>query len=472
MTRELADGLRERVKDALHQFPFFPELGKLHRGKVRDNYTRDGRMISIATDRVSAFDVVFDEPIPLKGELLTSIARFWFERTKDIALNHVVESPDPNVLVVRQCKPFDVEFIIRGYITGSAWKDYDVFGRGVRGPCYKSGVRLPDGMRKNQKFERPIITNTTKAKTGHDVDITRDQILEQKLLTAEQLDLIEQKMRALYERGVEVAAERGLILVDTKYEFGMDEQGNILLIDEVHTPDSSRYWHSDTYQERFGRGEEQRELSKEFLRSWLKQQGFEGKEGQRKPNLPVEVIAETAARYAELYETVTRHTVKLDEPRPVKDRITANLRKARLLKGQFVQIIAGSEADKEHYGAIEKHLKALGVPCGVEVLSAHKQTRELLAFLEQISTSAEPVVYITVAGRSNALGGVVASQANNPKGFPVINCPPIKDTATLAVDIYSSLRMPSKIPALTVLEPENAAIAARDILKLTEYAVH
>lgn len=452
--------LEQCAKNAMRDFPFYPELGKLTRGKVRDNYFKDGQIISIATDRISAFDVIMDEPIAFKGQILTQIAKYWFEKTADIVPNHLINCPDPSVLVVKECKPFDVEFIIRGYITGSAWKDYE------KGARIKSGVPLADGLQKNQAFDKPIITNTTKAKTGHDLDISQQEILERKLLTPEQLTETEEIMHKLYARGVQLAAERNLILADTKYELGLDEKGNIVLIDEVHTPDSSRYWYKDAYQVLFSEGKDQRELSKEFLRDWLKKNNFTGDAGQKKPQLPIEVIVEISRRYVELYKTVTGQQFEID-PTPVKERIVKNLKSQGLLTGSYVQIIAGSEGDKEHYGAIQQHLNKLGVPNSVEILSAHKQTRQLLDSMDLMNTSAEPVVYITVAGRSNALGGVVASAANNKRGFPVINCPPFKDTATYAVDIHSSLRMPSKIPALTVIEPENAALAAYNILKMT-----
>ncbi len=453
--------LAEQAQYAMREFPYrFPEMGKLQRGKVRDNYLTDDRIVSIATDRVSAFDRVMSRPIPLKGEVLTRIAKYHFDRTSDIVPNHAISNPDPNVLVVRRLKPFEVEFIIRGYITGSAWKDY------AAGARQKSGIPLPDGLRKNQRFEPPIITNTTKAKEGHDLDISQQEILERKLLTPDQLKETERVMQALYKRGVEIALERNLNLVDTKYEMGIDEQGRIHLIDEVHTPDSSRYWtEADKYEERFARGEEQRELSKEFLRIWLKERNFTGEPNQPTPDLPLDVIVETAARYQELCETVTGEKL-IYSSAPVADRIRDNLIKNGVITGGHVQIIAGSEGDKEHYEAIRNHLKKLGVPSGVEILSAHKQTRQLLGFLDEMSKSDEPVVYIAVAGRSNALGAVVAAPANNPRGFPTINCPPFKDLSAYAVDIHSSLRLPSKIPAVTVLEPENAAIAARDILKL------
>ena len=439
---------------AMRDFPYYPELGKLHRGKVRDNYIKDNIIVSIATDRVSAFDVILDDPIPCKGQVLTQIAKHFFEATKDIVPNHLLDNPDPQVIICRYCTPFEIEFVVRGYLAGSAWKDYSTGRRA------KSGIPLQHGMQKNQRFEKPIITNTTKAKKGHDEDITRQEILEQRLLTEKQLSEIEGIVQRLYKRGTEMAHERNLILVDTKYELGLDGLQRVTLIDEVHTPDSSRYWQEDSYEQNFREGKDQRELSKEFLSNWLRNQGFTG-DGQT-PKLPNEIVLETAHRYIELYERMTGRQLEINQT-PTHERIVTNLRKNDCLKGGYVQIIAGSKTDSEHCNAISKHLE--NIPYGIEFISAHKNTRQLLAFLENMSTSAEPIVYIAVAGRSNALGGIIASEENNPQGFTVINCPHFKDTASYHADIHSSLRMPGKIPALTVLEPENAAIAARNILK-------
>ena len=444
---------------ALKEFPFMPELGTLYRGKVRDNYTRDETRISIATDRVSAFDVVFDEPIPQKGAVLTQIARYWFDATSSIVPNHVISCPDPQVLIVKECKPFGLEFIVRGYLAGSAWKDY------AAGKREKCGVSLSEGMKKNQKFDHPIITNTTKAKEGHDVDISRKDILEQKLLCEEQLSEIEDIMRTLYDCGTKIAAQRGLILVDTKYEFGLDSEKNIVLIDEVHTPDSSRYWYTSSYEERFATEQNQQELSKEFLRHWLKTQGFSGEHGQKKPSLPAQVIQETSDRYLELYKILTGKELDTNTS-PISQRITSNLLSAGIMKGGYVQIITGSKSDSTHYERIEKKLQDLNIPHGTQVLSAHKNTQQLIDFLKTMNASGEPVVYITVAGKSNALGGIIGAPANNIRGFPVINCPAFKDTTDYLINIHSSLQLPSEVPVPTILNPESAALFAQNILRM------
>ncbi len=444
---------------ALKEFPFLPELGTFYRGKVRDNYTRQGMRVSIATDRVSAFDVVFDEPIPCKGAVLTQIARYWFDATAHIVQNHVISCPDPQVMVVQECKPFGIEFIVRGYLAGSAWKDY------ATGKREKCGIPLPEGMKKNQKFQKPIITNTTKAQQGHDIDISRKEILEQKLLCEEQLSEIEDIMHKLYDCGTTLAARKGLILVDTKYEFGLDQHNNIMLIDEIHTPDSSRYWFAEGYAERFEKEEDQQELSKEFLRHWLKTQGFAGQQGQIKPHLPEHIITETSQRYLELYQTLTGQQLP-QSTTPIVQRITSNLLESKIIQGGFVQVIAGSNKDSVHYEKIEQKLKELNIPNGTRVLSAHKNTQQLLDFLKIMNTCGEPVVYITVAGKSNTLGGIIGAPANNTRGFPVINCPPFKDGTDYLINIHSSLQLPSSIPVSTIIDPENAALLARNILRM------
>ncbi|HLG25893.1 MAG TPA: phosphoribosylaminoimidazolesuccinocarboxamide synthase, partial [Candidatus Gracilibacteria bacterium] len=245
----------------------FPALGEKYEGKVRDNYTKGDKRFIIVSDRLSAFDRVICL-IPFKGQVLNQMAKFWFERTKDIMGNHVIEFPDPNVVIAKQCKPLPIEMVVRGYITGvtttSAWYNYE---KGVRNFC---GNILPEGLKKNQKFEKPILTPSTKAEHGgHDESVSREQILERTNLTATEYDEIAEKSLKLYLRGVEIAAKQGIILVDTKYEFGRTPEGEIVLIDEIHTPDSSRFWFADEYEKRFAAGEEQKKIDKEYLREWL-----------------------------------------------------------------------------------------------------------------------------------------------------------------------------------------------------------
>lgn len=300
----------------------FPTLGKKYEGKVRDNYTKNGKRVIIVTDRLSAFDRIITT-IPFKGQVLNQMAQFWFSKTNDIIGNHTIESPDPNVTVAIECAPMPVEMVVRGYITGvtstSAWYHYE---RGERNFC---GNRLPEGLKKNQKFQKPILTPSTKAeKGGHDESVSREEIIERGLITEKEFDEMARASFALYERGVEIAAKQGIILVDTKYEFGKTPEGKIVLIDEIHTPDSSRFWYADEYEKRLQIGEEQKKIDKEYLREWLAAKGFIG-EGPV-PEIPDDVRIETARRYIEAYELITGQTFKA-EVGEVHARIQKNLTK-------------------------------------------------------------------------------------------------------------------------------------------------
>lgn len=291
----------------------------VYHGKVRDVYTIDDNfMVMIATDRISAFDVILPEGIPYKGQVLNQIAGYFLDATSDIVPNWKIESPDPMVTVGYKCEGFRVEMIIRGYLTGSAWREYQ---SGVRELC---GVKLPDGMRENEKFPEPIITPTTKAEAGHDENISREEIIAQGIVSAEDYEVMEKYTRALFKRGTEMAAEKGLILVDTKYEFGKRD-GKVILIDEIHTPDSSRYFYADGYQERFEKGEAQRQLSKEFVRQWLIDHNFMGKAGQTVPEMSKEFINEISERYIELYEHVTGRKFNRAEDGNLIERIGTNV---------------------------------------------------------------------------------------------------------------------------------------------------
>ncbi len=300
----------------------FEGLGEKYEGKVRDNYSKDGRRIIVVTDRLSAFDHVITT-IPFKGQVLNQMAKFWFEETKDIMANHVIEFPDPNVVTAKLCKALPVEVVVRGYLTGvtstSVWYHYE---KGVRDFC---GNKLADGMVKNQKFDHPIITPSTKAEHGgHDESVSREEIIKRGVLSAEQFDLMAAKAMQLYLRGVEICAKQGIILVDTKYEFGMDENGEIVLIDEIHTPDSSRFWFANEYEARLRAGEEQKKIDKEYLREWLAERGFIG-EGEI-PAVPDDVRAETARRYIEAYELITGQAF-VAEVGDVHERLKKNLSK-------------------------------------------------------------------------------------------------------------------------------------------------
>lgn len=278
----------------------FPGQKSVYKGKVREVYNiNDEILVMIATDRLSAFDVVMPKGIPFKGQMLNQIATKFMQLTDDIVPNWLIATPDPNVAIGHLCTPFKVEMVIRGYLSGHAAREYNT---GKRILC---GVDLPEGLKENDKFPQPIITPTTKADFGvHDEDISKEAILENGIVSAEDYAVLEQYTRALFQRGSEIAASRGLILVDTKYEFGKTKDGKIVLIDEIHTPDSSRYFYAEGYQERQDKGEAQKQLSKEFVRQWLIANGFQGKEGQQIPEMSEEYIASVSERYIELYENI------------------------------------------------------------------------------------------------------------------------------------------------------------------------
>lgn len=285
---------------AINQTQFqFPGQTAYYKGKVRDVYTiNDQHLVMIVTDRISAFDVVLPEAIPYKGQVLNQIAAHFLEATSDIVPNWVVSVPDPSVTIGKMCEPFKVEMVIRGYLAGHAWREYSA---GKRQVC---GVSLPEGLKENDKLPEPIITPTTKAAVGHDEDISKEDILAKGIVSAADYEQLEQYTKALFARGTEIAAQRGLILVDTKYEFGK-ANGTIFLIDEIHTPDSSRYFYSEGYRERQQNGEPQKQLSKEFVRKWLIENGFQGKDGQMVPEMTPEIVKSISERYIELFEQIT-----------------------------------------------------------------------------------------------------------------------------------------------------------------------
>ncbi|MHA6249871.1 phosphoribosylaminoimidazolesuccinocarboxamide synthase [Pontibacter sp. CAU 1760] len=292
----------------------FPGQTGFYKGKVRDVYYFDEQLAIVATDRISAFDVVLPRAIPYKGQVLNQIASLNLAATADIVPNWVLSTPDPNVTIGYRCEPYKVEMVIRGYLAGHAWREYKA---GKRSVC---GVSLPDRLRENDKLPEPIITPTTKADEGHDEDISREEILAKGLVSEQDYIILEQYTRALFARGTELAKQRGLILVDTKYEFGKHHD-KIYLIDEIHTPDSSRYFYSEGYQERQDKGESQRQLSKEFVRQWLIENGFQGKEGQQVPEMTDEIVAGISARYIELFEVFTGQDFKKNTYENVLARI-------------------------------------------------------------------------------------------------------------------------------------------------------
>lgn len=299
----------------------FPGQKSVYRGKVREVYNiNDDLLVMIASDRISAFDVVMPKGIPFKGQILNQIATKFMEQTKDIVPNWLIGTPDPNVAIGHLCEPFKVEMVIRGYLSGHAAREYKA---GKRLLC---GVAMPEGMKENDKFPEPIITPATKAEQGeHDEDISREDILRRGIVSEEDYLQLEKYTRALFQRGTEIAAERGLILVDTKYEFGKTKDGKIVLIDEIHTPDSSRYFYANGYQERQDNNEPQKQLSKEFVRQWLIENGFQGKEGQQVPVMSDEYVETVSERYIELYENIMGEEFQKAAVNNITERIEKNV---------------------------------------------------------------------------------------------------------------------------------------------------
>ena len=300
----------------------FSNQTNLYKGKVRDVYTiNNDKLVMIASDRISAFDHVLPKGIPYKGQVLNQIASKFLDATSDIVPNWKEASPDPSVTVGKRCEPFKVEMVIRGYLTGHAWREYR---SGKRLLC---GVSMPENMVENEKFPSPIITPTTKADVGHDEDITREEILKTNLVSEDDYKKLEEYTYALFQRGTEMAKEKGLILVDTKYEFGKDSNGVITLIDEIHTPDSSRYFYSDGYNDRIKNNLPQKQLSKEFVRQWLIENGFQGKEGQNIPHMSDDYCNEVSERYIELFELITGDNFVKEDVSNVLNRVEENISK-------------------------------------------------------------------------------------------------------------------------------------------------
>jgi phosphoribosylaminoimidazole-succinocarboxamide synthase len=297
----------------------FPRQQNVYHGKVRDvYYIGDRDLVMVASDRISAFDHILPRPIPYKGQVLNQVATHFLKATEDIVPNWLDHVPDPNVAIGKRCRPIMIEMVIRGYLAGHAWREYKA---GKRLIC---GVEMPDGMRQNQRFAEPIITPATKAEEGHDEDISAEDILAQDIVTQAEWDQLTAYTRALFARGTEMAAQRGLILVDTKYEFGKIGD-DIILMDEIHTPDSSRYFYADGYEERLAADEPQRQLSKEFVREWLMDNGFQGLEGQTMPDMPDDFVNMVSERYIELYEQITGQPFERADTADILGRIEANV---------------------------------------------------------------------------------------------------------------------------------------------------
>jgi phosphoribosylaminoimidazole-succinocarboxamide synthase len=424
-----------------------PQLEKIHSGKVRESFRIDDdtRMI-VATDRISSFDFVLRTPVPGKGAVLNKLAAYWFENTRDIIDNHFIKLIDPNISLVKEATPIRVEMIVRGYLCGSAWRNYD------NGKRTFSGVEIPDGMKQNEQFENPIVTPTTKEK--NDREISPAELIEEGWLTADLYVQMEKISLKLFQRGQEILAERGLILVDTKYEFGLIDN-KLALIDEIHTPDSSRFWLVDNYETD---AENAVQMDKEYVRSYLLNNKINNKFSK---TLPERIVQETTKRYRDLYEMITEEKISADDEN-VYQRIYGNLVKHKLIKDAFVAIIMGSESDLEHCQKIKKAVELYKVMTDMRVISAHKNGEDIAEIIKEYNGSIEPGAVIAIAGRSNGLGGALAANLT----LPVFNCPPFKDKVDMMVNLNSSLMMPSNTPAATVIDPQNAALIAVKSLNL------
>jgi phosphoribosylaminoimidazole-succinocarboxamide synthase len=478
--------MNDTKKDTQSQKSFIEtnlNIGKKYVGKVRDTYDLGDKLILISTDRQSAFDRILAS-IPHKGEVLNLTSAWWFEKTQHIIPNHVLSVPDPRVTVAKKCEIFPIEFVIRGYITGttstSAWTNYE---KGVRDFC---GNLLDEGLQKNQKFKNTIITPTTKDK--HDTSITPDEIISSGRMSKEEWEYVKRKSFELFNFGQMVAKENGLILVDTKYEFGKDKSGDIILCDEIHTPDSSRYWIANSYEERFAKGQEPENIDKEFLRLWFRD-NCDPYNDRELPAAPPELVSELSKRYVQLYEMITGREFEYSKDDMVMDRIKKNLNRfvgtsdlnliiptvnvtadkntwqvsdptVEPKTSVTTVLILGSTSDEPFAKKITDELDKLDLVWQQHVASAHKQANEALKILQ--NNSDRKVIYITIAGRSNALSGFVAGNSNKP----TIACPPFKDKTDMMVNLNSSVQMPSKVPVMTILEPLNVAIAIRRIIDL------
>lgn len=402
----------------------------LYSGKVREVFDLGkSHLLMKATDRVSCFDKNVGV-IPGKGELLNKMSEFWFNQTKDIIDNHLI-STNKDVALVKKCTPFAIEVVIRGYITGntstSLWTHYK---NGVRNYC---GITFPEGLTQHQRLPEPVITPTTKGVV--DKPISRADIIAEKYMTEEECDYVFAKAMRLFKYGQQIADEAGLILVDTKYEFGKDENGKILLIDEVHTCDSSRYWIKSTYQQRIENDLSPEKLDKDCVRDWVKANC--NPYVDEIPEIPEEIINKALSAYQSFYDKITG----------VKPSMSKNL----------VLIVAGSVKDDNHICKIIGALHRRGIACQSFISSAHKNTRNVMRLIEDYEDDDRNIVWVTIAGRSNALSGVVASNSRHP----VIACPPFKDHMDMMVNINSTLQCPSNVPVMTILEPGNVALCIK-----------
>lgn len=424
-----------------------PQLQTIHRGKVRDSLRVDAKTrLLVVSDRLSAFDRVLDTPIPLKGEVLSRLANWWFEKTADLVPNHVLRAVDPVATLVREVEPIRIEMVVRGYLTGSMGRAYEA---GARTFC---GAAVPDGLAPNARFPQPLVTPTTKEK--NDREISPAEIVSEGWTTAERYAQMREIALRLFERGTRLLAEKGLILVDTKYEFGLLD-GHLTLIDEIHTPDSSRMWDQAAYDRDPARVEAH---DKEYVRAWLRQNR---KNGEYPTALPDDVVRETTRRYVDIFERITGEKLAVSDEDP-RARLARNLARAGLIQDGFVVIVMGSKADLEHANKMKTVIEAHGICADLRVASAHKNGEDLPALVVEYDAAVEPGALIAVAGLSNGLGGALAANS----ALPVISCPPFKDGTDLLLNLNSSLMMPSQVPAMTVVRPQEAALAALRALNL------
>ena len=424
-----------------------PQLQTLHRGKVRDSLRVDAHSrLLVVSDRLSAFDRVLETAIPMKGEVLSRLSNWWFEKTADLIPNHVLRVVDPVATLVREVVPIRIEMVVRGYLTGSMGRAYD---SGVRTFC---GVDLPEGLKTNQRFPQPLVTPTTKEK--NDREISPAEIAAEGWTTAERYARMRDVALRLFERGTRLLAEKGLILVDTKYEFGLLGD-QLILIDEIHTPDSSRMWDQAAYDKDPLKVEAH---DKEYVRAWLRQNR---KNGEYPTALPDDVVRETTRRYVDIFERITGEKLAATDEDP-RARLARNLARAGLIQDGFVAIVMGSKADLEHANKMKAVIEANGIFADLRVASAHKNGEDLPALVAEYDAAVEPGAIIAVAGLSNGLGGALAANS----ALPVISCPPFKDGADLLINLNSSLMMPSQVPATTVVRPQEAALAALRALNL------
>ncbi len=426
---------------------YSPQLQRISSGKVRESFrVSDELRLLVVTDRISAFDHALETPIPRKGEVLGAISNWWFEQTADIVPNHLVRALSPRASLVREAKPFSIEVIVRGYLTGSMWRGYKA------GERVFSGVELGEGRGENERFEVPLVTPTTKDVS--DSPITPAEIVKSGRMDEAMWKRVDAVARALFDRGTQILAEKGIILVDTKYEFGLVD-GELTLIDEIHTPDSSRFWSAEDWAQD---PTSCRQHDKEFVRQWLLANAVDGEVPRR---LPPEVIEETTRRYLDLYEQITGAALP-PAPRDARRALLDALVDAELVLPGFVAIVMGSTSDLPFARGMAEKVREYGIFADLRIASAHKNGDVVAAIAEDYDRALEPGAVIAVAGRSNGLGGALAANL----ALPVFNCPPFKDKLDMLVNINSSLVMPSRTPAATVIDPGNAVGAAVRALNL------